>query len=192
MDRGHQEKQVLAAFPSPLFLTWSPSLVSYEDVRALCPPDSVSPPQTHSEERPFQCEECKALFRTPFSLHRHLLIHNSKSARWQGPGRGDLALLLLLPAPPPHGRAGPGAQPKELSAVHTEQQSASPLPASLLFSHDKINRFMRQCIFYRSHHCLVCLENISMSCEVALKFVLKQTFRSLLNVTIYTRGAGMF
>lgn len=36
--------------------------------------------QTHSEERPFQCEECKALFRTPFSLHRHLLIHNSESA----------------------------------------------------------------------------------------------------------------
>lgn len=35
--------------------------------------------QTHSEERPFQCEECKALFRTPFSLQRHLLIHNSKS-----------------------------------------------------------------------------------------------------------------
>lgn len=34
--------------------------------------------QTHSEERPFQCEECKALFRTPFSLQRHLLIHNSK------------------------------------------------------------------------------------------------------------------
>lgn len=39
---------------------------------------SRSPPQTHSEERPFQCEECKALFRTPFSLQRHLLIHNSK------------------------------------------------------------------------------------------------------------------
>lgn len=37
--------------------------------------------QTHSEERPFQCEECKALFRTPFSLQRHLLIHNSKCAR---------------------------------------------------------------------------------------------------------------
>lgn len=36
--------------------------------------------QTHSEERPFQCEECKALFRTPFSLQRHLLIHNSKCA----------------------------------------------------------------------------------------------------------------
>ncbi|KAJ6668843.1 hypothetical protein lerEdw1_012329 [Lerista edwardsae] len=36
-------------------------------------------PQTHSEERPFQCEECKALFRTPFSLQRHLLIHNSNS-----------------------------------------------------------------------------------------------------------------
>lgn len=35
-------------------------------------------PQTHSEERPFQCEECKALFRTPFSLQRHLLIHNSE------------------------------------------------------------------------------------------------------------------
>uniref|UniRef100_A0A8C5F009 Zinc finger protein n=1 Tax=Gopherus evgoodei TaxID=1825980 RepID=A0A8C5F009_9SAUR len=35
--------------------------------------------KTHSEERPFQCEECKALFRTPFSLQRHLLIHNSKS-----------------------------------------------------------------------------------------------------------------
>uniref|UniRef100_UPI00398EC8BD PR domain zinc finger protein 5 isoform X2 n=1 Tax=Pristiophorus japonicus TaxID=55135 RepID=UPI00398EC8BD len=34
--------------------------------------------QTHSEERPFQCEECKALFRTPFSLQRHLLIHNSE------------------------------------------------------------------------------------------------------------------
>uniref|UniRef100_A0A8C6MA47 Zinc finger protein n=1 Tax=Nothobranchius furzeri TaxID=105023 RepID=A0A8C6MA47_NOTFU len=34
--------------------------------------------KTHSEERPFQCEECKALFRTPFSLQRHLLIHNSK------------------------------------------------------------------------------------------------------------------
>lgn len=34
--------------------------------------------QTHSEERPFQCEECKALFRTPFSLQRHLLIHTSK------------------------------------------------------------------------------------------------------------------
>ncbi|XP_010022992.1 PREDICTED: PR domain zinc finger protein 5-like, partial [Nestor notabilis] len=32
--------------------------------------------KTHSEERPFQCEECKALFRTPFSLQRHLLIHN--------------------------------------------------------------------------------------------------------------------
>ncbi|KAM6120167.1 LOW QUALITY PROTEIN: PR domain zinc finger protein 5 [Pterocles gutturalis] len=34
--------------------------------------------KTHSEERPFQCEECKALFRTPFSLQRHLLIHNSE------------------------------------------------------------------------------------------------------------------
>ncbi|XP_043552540.1 PR domain zinc finger protein 5 isoform X1 [Chiloscyllium plagiosum] len=33
---------------------------------------------THSEERPFQCDECKALFRTPFSLQRHLLIHNSE------------------------------------------------------------------------------------------------------------------
>uniref|UniRef100_A0A2K6Q2H5 Zinc finger protein n=1 Tax=Rhinopithecus roxellana TaxID=61622 RepID=A0A2K6Q2H5_RHIRO len=33
--------------------------------------------KTHSEERPFQCEECKALFRTPFSLQRHLLIHNT-------------------------------------------------------------------------------------------------------------------
>lgn len=37
--------------------------------------------QTHSEERPFQCEECKALFRTPFSLQRHLLIHTSKCVR---------------------------------------------------------------------------------------------------------------
>ncbi|XP_030420495.1 PR domain zinc finger protein 5 isoform X5 [Gopherus evgoodei] len=36
------------------------------------------PIETHSEERPFQCEECKALFRTPFSLQRHLLIHNSE------------------------------------------------------------------------------------------------------------------
>uniref|UniRef100_A0A8V0XHA4 Zinc finger protein n=1 Tax=Gallus gallus TaxID=9031 RepID=A0A8V0XHA4_CHICK len=36
------------------------------------------PVETHSEERPFQCEECKALFRTPFSLQRHLLIHNSE------------------------------------------------------------------------------------------------------------------
>ncbi|KAG8512612.1 LOW QUALITY PROTEIN: PR domain zinc finger protein 5, partial [Galemys pyrenaicus] len=35
-------------------------------------------PSTHSEERPFQCEECKALFRTPFSLQRHMLIHNSE------------------------------------------------------------------------------------------------------------------
>ncbi|KAK7819463.1 hypothetical protein U0070_015997, partial [Myodes glareolus] len=40
--------------------------------------DSVFLLQTHSEERPFQCDECKALFRTPFSLQRHLLIHNSE------------------------------------------------------------------------------------------------------------------
>uniref|UniRef100_F6SIP3 C2H2-type domain-containing protein n=1 Tax=Equus caballus TaxID=9796 RepID=F6SIP3_HORSE len=35
--------------------------------------------KTHSEERPFHSsEECKALFRTPFSLQRHLLVHNSE------------------------------------------------------------------------------------------------------------------
>ncbi|VTJ81851.1 Hypothetical predicted protein [Marmota monax] len=47
--------------------------------RARTPAPS-SPPLgiTHSQERPFQCEECKALFRTPFSLQRHLLIHTSE------------------------------------------------------------------------------------------------------------------
>ncbi|NXC35365.1 PRDM5 protein, partial [Campylorhamphus procurvoides] len=44
----------------------------------LSPVLEEPPVETHSEERPFQCEECKALFRTPFSLQRHLLIHNSK------------------------------------------------------------------------------------------------------------------
>lgn len=48
-------------------------------------------PQTHSEERPFQCEECKALFRTPFSLQRHLLIHNSK-----GKVRGKTSFSILI------------------------------------------------------------------------------------------------
>ncbi|NXU03290.1 PRDM5 protein, partial [Buphagus erythrorhynchus] len=49
-------------------------------VSSMCPnPVLEEPPvETHSEERPFQCEECKALFRTPFSLQRHLLIHNSE------------------------------------------------------------------------------------------------------------------
>ncbi|XP_074445098.1 PR domain zinc finger protein 5 isoform X3 [Larus michahellis] len=44
----------------------------------LSPVLEEPPVETHSEERPFQCEECKALFRTPFSLQRHLLIHNSE------------------------------------------------------------------------------------------------------------------
>ncbi|NXK98785.1 PRDM5 protein, partial [Formicarius rufipectus] len=49
-------------------------------VSSLClsPVLEEAPVETHSEERPFQCEECKALFRTPFSLQRHLLIHNSE------------------------------------------------------------------------------------------------------------------
>ncbi|NXJ77040.1 PRDM5 protein, partial [Trogon melanurus] len=49
-------------------------------VSSLClnPVLEEPPVETHSEERPFQCEECKALFRTPFSLQRHLLIHNSE------------------------------------------------------------------------------------------------------------------
>ncbi|KAM9028344.1 PR domain zinc finger protein 5 isoform 10-T10 [Ara ararauna] len=47
------------------------------------------PVETHSEERPFQCEECKALFRTPFSLQRHLLIHNNSHRR----KREDLPIL---------------------------------------------------------------------------------------------------
>uniref|UniRef100_A0A9L0J1Q2 Zinc finger protein n=1 Tax=Equus asinus TaxID=9793 RepID=A0A9L0J1Q2_EQUAS len=35
--------------------------------------------KTHSEERPFHSsDECKALFQTPFSLQRHLLVHNSE------------------------------------------------------------------------------------------------------------------
>lgn len=49
--------------------------------------------QTHSEERPFQCEECKALFRTPFSLQRHLLIHNSK----YGPCSSKIACSFTVP-----------------------------------------------------------------------------------------------
>lgn len=73
----------------------------------------VSGPQTHSEERPFQCEACRALFRTPFSLQRHLLTHNSKSARAAGlppaflhpcsdlPVRRILLGHILLPAVPP-------------------------------------------------------------------------------------------
>lgn len=60
----------------------------------------VSGPQTHSEERPFQCEACRALFRTPFSLQRHLLTHNSKSARAAGlPPAFALAFLSLLRSP---------------------------------------------------------------------------------------------
>ncbi|NXA62242.1 PRDM5 protein, partial [Mohoua ochrocephala] len=49
-------------------------------VSSMCPNPVLeeAPVETHSEERPFQCEECKALFRTPFSLQRHLLIHNSE------------------------------------------------------------------------------------------------------------------
>ncbi|XP_039176098.1 PR domain zinc finger protein 5 isoform X5 [Crotalus tigris] len=46
--------------------------------KCLSPVLEDTPVETHSEERPFQCEECKALFRTPFSLQRHLLIHNSE------------------------------------------------------------------------------------------------------------------
>ncbi|XP_062839657.1 PR domain zinc finger protein 5 isoform X4 [Anolis carolinensis] len=46
--------------------------------KSLSPVLEDPPVETHSEERPFQCEECKALFRTPFSLQRHLLIHNSE------------------------------------------------------------------------------------------------------------------
>ncbi|XP_033015764.1 PR domain zinc finger protein 5 isoform X3 [Lacerta agilis] len=46
--------------------------------KCLNPVLEEPPVETHSEERPFQCEECKALFRTPFSLQRHLLIHNSE------------------------------------------------------------------------------------------------------------------
>ncbi|XP_062991328.1 PR domain zinc finger protein 5 isoform X2 [Elgaria multicarinata webbii] len=46
--------------------------------KCLSPVLEDPPVETHSEERPFQCEECKALFRTPFSLQRHLLIHNSE------------------------------------------------------------------------------------------------------------------
>ncbi|XP_066488723.1 PR domain zinc finger protein 5 isoform X2 [Tiliqua scincoides] len=46
--------------------------------KCLVPVLEDPPVKTHSEERPFQCEECKALFRTPFSLQRHLLIHNSE------------------------------------------------------------------------------------------------------------------
>ncbi|XP_019350366.1 PR domain zinc finger protein 5 isoform X4 [Alligator mississippiensis] len=50
------------------------------NVSSIClnPVLEEPPIETHSEERPFQCEECKALFRTPFSLQRHLLIHNSE------------------------------------------------------------------------------------------------------------------
>ncbi|NWX53090.1 PRDM5 protein, partial [Steatornis caripensis] len=47
-------------------------------VSSLCLSPVLEEPPTHSEARPFQCEECKALFRTPFSLQRHLLIHNSE------------------------------------------------------------------------------------------------------------------
>ncbi|KAK1342286.1 hypothetical protein QTO34_015042 [Cnephaeus nilssonii] len=74
--------------------------------------------KTHSEERPFQCEECKALFRTPFSLHRHLLIQTVSPSGGQGPG---LTLHLSYPPPPPPAGRAQEHNPKELSAVHTEQ-----------------------------------------------------------------------
>lgn len=115
----------LAASPSLLFLTWTRSSRPCEDVWAPCPPDSFSPLQTHSEERPFQCEECKALFRTPFSLHRHLLIHNSKCVRRAGP-RDDLALVSPLPPRLP-------SHPRSQGAVCCEHRTviASHLPSSL-------------------------------------------------------------
>ncbi|XP_053259489.1 PR domain zinc finger protein 5 isoform X3 [Podarcis raffonei] len=57
-----------------------PCKLSHSKVSTKClnPVLEEPPVETHSEERPFQCEECKALFRTPFSLQRHLLIHNSE------------------------------------------------------------------------------------------------------------------
>lgn len=65
----------------------------------------VSGPQTHSEERPFQCEACRALFRTPFSLQRHLLTHNSKSGAGGGASRSAWAAGVRAA----HEQAGDGA-----------------------------------------------------------------------------------
>lgn len=107
--------------------------------------------QTHSEERPFQCDECKALFRTPFSLQRHLLIHNSKSQFGQLKTDGVTSYCVLRPF-----------QNVDITEVHCDLLDnlfKAYRRQIALCSYSSINHFMRYFILYHLFPVfMVCME----------------------------------